>query len=257
MRKPLVALLLLLSFAHLADAQTRNAREKAGLRGAVKSVRLESSEIHEQEGKQVESRRALVSVTRYDETGNEMEESIYANGVLQGKIISGYVAQGDFTRTHYNPRGAITARSIAKYDGSGKITELAAYDANGTLTRKVIYAHSDLGNLTEQIDVHYNRPALSSRTVYFYDETGNPTLSRVYDADGVLKYENSHTSAGVNVVQHKKDGSTTLEEAKLADISFEYDSQGNWTKRSHRRRINESGQTREVVEVTYRKITYH
>jgi hypothetical protein len=82
-------------------------------------------------------------------------------------------------------------------------------------------------------------------------------MDRVYDADGVLKQENRHTTAGTNVVRHNKDSSTTLEDAKLADLSIEYDSQGNWTKRSHRRKIIESGQAKEFVEVTYRKITYH
>jgi YD repeat-containing protein len=257
MRKPLGALLLLLSFAHLADAQTRNAREKAGLRGLVKSVRLETSKIQERDGEEVESRRALESITRYDETGNEIEESIYANGVFQGKIISGYDAQGDFTRTHYNPQGALTARSIGKYDRLGRATELSNYNANGNLTRRVTYVYNDFGKLAEQTDVNHSYPAFSSRTIHLYDEAGNPTISRVYDADGVLRIENAHTHEGVYIVQHEKDGSTTLEDAKHADLSFEFDAQGNWTKRSHRRKIIAPGKTREIVEVTYRKITYH
>jgi YD repeat-containing protein len=257
MRKPLAALLLLLSFAYFADAQTRNVREKAGLFGPVKSVRLETSKIRERDGEQVESPRALESITRYDEMGNEIDQSIYFNGVLQGKIISVYDAQGNFTQTHYNAEGAVTARSIVKYDGAGKVTELSTYNANGSLTRKVTYVRNDLGKLTEEIAVDYVRPALSYRIVHFYDEAGKPTMDRVYDADGVLKQESVHTSAGTDVITHKKDGSTKLWDAKLADLSFEYDSQGNWTKRSHRRKIIESNKTTEVVEVTYRKITYH
>lgn len=257
MGKRLGALLLLLSLNCLADAQTKNAREKAGLAGQVKTVRLETSKISEQDGQPVESRKLLESITSYDAQGNEIEQAIYANGVFQGKIISGYDSQGSFTRTRYDAEGVITERSIVKYDRSGRETELSNYNADGNLTRRVTYVCDDLGKLTEEISVNYVHPAYSSRIVYFYDEAGKLTMNRVYDADGVLRQENAHTSAGINVVQHKKDGSTTLEDAKHADLSIEYDSEGNWTKRSHRRKIIESGKTKEFVEVTYRQITYH
>jgi len=255
--KRLGALLLLLSLTCLADAQTRNAREKAGLSGAVKSVRLETSKIHERGGKQIESRHALESITLYDETGNEIEQSIYADGVFQGKIISGHDGQGGFTRTHYNTEGAVAARSIVKYDRSGREIDYSTYNANGNLLRKVIYLRDDFGKLTEEIAFDYSNPAFSSRIVHFYDEAGNLTMGRVYDADGALRQESVHTRAGFNVVHHNKDRSTRLWDANLADLSIEYDSWGNWTKRSHRRKIIESGKTTEFVEVTYRKITYH
>jgi hypothetical protein len=257
MMKRLGVLLLLLSLTCLADAQTRNAREKAGLVGQVKTVRLETSRIHEQDGQRVESRRLLESITSYDAQGNEIEQAIYANGIFQGKIISGYNAQGDFTRTHYNAEGAVMALSIIKYDKSGRETELSNYNANGNLSRRVTYVRNDLGKLVEEIDVNHSHPAFSSRTVYSYDEAGELIMDRVYDADGVLRQENAHTSVGTNVVQHNEDGSATLEDARLADLSIEYDTQGNWTKRSHRRKFIKSDQTKEVVEVTYRKITYH
>lgn len=257
MRKQLCALLLLLSFAHLADAQTRNARERAGLRGPVKSVRLETSKIHEQDGEPVESRRALESVTRFDETGNEMEEAIYADGVLNHKIISGYDAQGDFISTRYNSEGVVVARSIVKYDGAGRETEFSAYNTNGDLTRRVTYVRDDLGKLIEEIAFDRFHPSRSHRTAHFYDKAGKRTLSKLYDADGVLKQENAHARGETNVVQHNKDGSTTHWGTKLSDLTIEYDSQGNWTKRALRRNFIESGQTKEFVEVTYRKITYH
>lgn len=57
--------------------------------------------------------------------------------------------------------------------------------------------------------------------------------------------------------QHILESVAVYWDAKPADDSFEYDPQGNWTKRSHRRKVTESGKTTEFLEVTYRKITYH
>ncbi|MCA1564663.1 MAG: hypothetical protein LC803_03190 [Acidobacteria bacterium] len=254
------ALLLLFFFiissTSFAIAQKKTDREKAGLFGPVETVSLEQSKIREQDGIPVESRRRLESVTVYDEKGYEIEQSHYSNGTLQNKRTTAYDYPGNITWTYYNPEGAVMSRTIIKSDDSGRTTGIFAYDAGGSLTCQQNFVYDQRGNLLESSSSFINNRVLSSKTVHAYDDEGRLMTSRVYDADGVLIQESAHTRAGTKVVTHNKDGSTKKWEANISDVSFEFDSHGNWTKRSHRRKITESGKIIELVEVIYRSIAY-
>jgi len=258
MKRSLSALLLLLSFAHLTYGQTKNARERAGLFGPVKSVRLETSKIQERDGQPVETRRNPESIILYDERGNEIEKSVYFNGVFQSKFISTFDGQGEKTETQYNAAGAVTSRSILKFDKSGRSLEYAVYNPNGSLLRRNTYMYDDRGNLREDLWDDLNNPALSARTVYSYDNTGRLTGRTLYGADNVLRQEIEFTGTGSKVVALNGDGSIKYTESiEPSRLSFEYDAHRNWIKRSHRRAIVEPDKTTELIEVTYRKITYH
>jgi antitoxin component YwqK of YwqJK toxin-antitoxin module len=257
MSKQVGALLLFFIISSTSfAAQKKTGREKAGLFGPVETVRLEQSEIREQDGIPVESPRRLESVTTYDEKGNEIELSNYFNGTLQNKRTTAYDYPGNITWTYYNPKGAVMSRTIIKSDDSERTTGIFTYDANDSLTCQQNYVYDQRGNLLESSSSFINNRALSSKTVHTYDDEGRPTATRVYDANGILKQESAHTRAGTKVVTHNKDGSTKKWEANFSDLSFEFDSHGNWTKRSHRRKITESGKITELIEVTYRSITY-
>ena len=256
MGKPLAALLLLLSLIHLSNGQTNNAREQAGLLGPVKSVHLETSKIQERDGQPVESGRNLESVIRYDERGNEIEKTIYFNGVFQSKSISTSDEQGR-TETHHNAAGAITGRSIVKVGKWGRTLEYAIYNSNGSLLRRSTYLYDQHGRLREQFRDDAS-PALSYRIVYSYDDTGQFIGQRYYDANNVLKQEVESNGVGAKVVAYNGDGSIEhTENAEHSRVSFEYDARRNWIKRSHGRTIVKSNETIELVEVIYRKITYH
>jgi hypothetical protein len=257
-KQPCVLVVLFILLAPFAVAQTKTGREKAGLRGKVESVRVEKSEIREQEGTPVESNRQLESVVTYDKKGEELEQFFYYNGIFLGKRTTLKDYTGNVTLTHYNHEGIMTGRMIIKYDESGRTTGSLAYDADGNLSRQVNYIYNQWGNLIEASFDFVNNRAFSTRNVYVYDDAGRHTADRFYDGDGVLKREIIYPDRGRSVDSPNQNGSTTkLADAVPFDPSDEYDSQGNWTKRSQRREIIESGQTREVVEVTYRKITYH
>lgn len=266
MRKQACALLLLLILlAPFAYAQTKNGREQAGLLGKVETVRLEKSEIREEDGMPVEGRRVLESVVVYDERGDELEQFSYYKGNFLGKRTTLKDDAGNVTLTHYNHEGIMTSRVVVEFDEAGRTTGSLAYDADGSLSRRIDYVYDRRGKLIEASFNFVKNRAFSTKTVHVYDEAGRRTADRFYDGDNILQREVIYPNVkreiihpgGFAVVQSNKNGSTKLSDAEPVAPSTEYDSQGNWTKRSERRKIIESGKTIEIVEVTYRKITYH
>jgi hypothetical protein len=138
-------------------------REQDGLRGSVSSVRTEVARLSSNARAVVESRRALLEVTRYDAAGKRIENKTYP-------VINTTVGQ----ETH-------------KHDEQGQLVETITRDAQGAVLRRTVYAYEydTFGNwtkMTASIAVSESGGArlepreVTYRTIAYYDgdKTGAP-----------------------------------------------------------------------------------
>ncbi len=104
-------LVLTLACASPSSAQTETGRERAGLLGAVHTVRVETARMSNVSGQLVEGERVLVQASSYDEKGNANEQSVFnPDGSLSRKLGWGhmYDAKGrESERTFLNAEGVL------------------------------------------------------------------------------------------------------------------------------------------------------
>jgi len=256
MRRLLVMLLFTLLLIHPAAAQKRTDRESAGLKGPVRTVRLEWAEISQQDGKAVERPRKLQFTTTYDEKGNRKEVTNYnLNGSLQDKRIYTRDGEGNLTETIYKADGTMDSKLIYTYDEKGRITGWSVYDAVGSLRRKAIGAYDAHGKPTESA-IYNADGSLMNKTVHSYDAEGKQAGHAVYNAAGVLMQTYERNGTEDIVVLYNEDGTFHYRSVSKSPTS-EFDSHGNWIKQSTPRSITRAGKSEEVIAVFYRRITYY
>ncbi len=173
--------------------------------------------------------RHYKSVHKYGDGGFEDERLDYLDGRPDGRTVYTYSSQAKDKRTEmitYGASGSVISRTTYSYDALGNMVEITSYGADGNVREKIVNAfdgsrktktaHYDSagtlvkeevfdekGNVAESTTSESKTPGkYSSR----YDDRGNMTETDYYNADGVLKYKVS--------------------------VEFEYDAEGNWTKRT-------------------------
>ena len=121
-------------------------------------------------------------------------------------------------------------RSLGKrvydYDGEGRPKAVVLYK-NGLLVSTTDYRYDDRGRMSEQLELPA-RGASANTTRYDYDERGRLTAERF---------------------------TNRLDPSLSAISTYEYDEQGNWTRKTTRR--NGGVQGGEQIEVTDRVVEYY
>ena len=93
-------------------------RSRDGLMGPVRRVRTEVAKLITVDGRQAESKHALVEMAAYDIKGNKIENQYFP--------IAG---------------ATLTGKEVYKYDEKGNISEMTMLNADGSLLSKEIYKY--------------------------------------------------------------------------------------------------------------------
>ena len=172
---------------------------------------------------------------KYDANGNRIAEELYHKTSLISRNENAYDTQGRLiSQTIYNPDGSVSSRIRNAIAADGKPTERTRYDGD-LLTYKVQYTYDKKGKLAElettgsYVEMDADAQGyVTGKMIYVYKGKDQPKGTLVFNPDGSLREK----------------------------IVFEYDSHGNWTKRTHRVRSAQTG--KEVpLQIEYRTITYH
>lgn len=217
-----------------------------GLRGRVKSVLTERQALARS---QVRTRESL---NIFNEHGNKLRTEFYdAQGNLNQIMVYGFIDGSRVAVSKWVPREnsppPITAigpppgskvkqpdlrfqnRFEFRYDDQKRLTEKKTFLNNGELRSRQVYKYN--GNQREEESYSPNG-SLSRRTVATLDNKGNKVEQTVFERDDSIGSRES--------------------------FSYEFDSNGNWTKRTLSRIVKKDGREElQPYTVHYRTITYY
>ena len=228
-KRMMIAMVFAMTLACYAGAQQKKSDlEHAGLKGKVKSVKVEEAKITNKSGKQAESKRVQAETQNYGENGM-LVKAVRYDADKRGDYFYNYDSSGNRLEFIRNATSSSRVKTEFKYDANGyRIEEVQTGDEG--LVAKVISVYDANGRRTERR--MYNKQGLFARRTYAYGPDGNPSEEAEYDPKGGL--------VGKQV------------------YSYELDSTGNWIKRitsSHG--MSDGKPVIEPAEVTYRTITYY
>ena len=169
---------------------------------------------------------------KYDNSGNRVAEELYHKKSLISRNENSFDTQGRLIlQTIYNPDGTIAARIKNSYAGDGKPLERVRHDGD-LLTYRVRHKYDDKGRLGE-------REVTGSFVEMDSDSESYPTGRVVYS------YKDDRPKEAIT---YNPDGSFRDK------VVFDYDSRGNWKKRTRKVRVAAKEVTQQIE---YRTITYH
>ena len=274
----LLLLLLLLSFSSL-KAQYDWTNEKPGLKGQIKKTIVTDSIPTLKNGVQV--MYAMIGrVTSFNTTGNVTIEYWGKPERPFGKRLYTYDEKGalskletfgiDNTPSLYylftcNPEGKIIEYTVFKPDGMVIGEYSTVYDDRNNKTgdkdKKTgkfkdgkTYKYDGKNYISEEVIAQVGFKSYTSQR-FKYDDNGNKIERQVYYANGdpLLKYTYSYDTNGdmIAMNDYKADGSLSF----TTTYVYEYDSKGNWIKKTA---WNEKdGQPKTLLNVTQRLIEYY
>lgn len=223
--------------------------EDEGLKGRVKTILIETEDLS---GTWVVQKRKPSSMNYYNEQGNlTKKESYDYRGNLSDITVYGYldgerVSDSKHIEREYNPPPMM----IAAPAGQPKPN----YDPR--YTYKFTYMYDEKGNLKEEF-MRMNNGKLWLR--YVYNLKGNQKETLVYDEAGSLnqKYVSMLDDKGNEIEKQYFDTKTGTVDEKYS-YAYEFDSKGNWIKRTASKWVDVPGKSSFVPDsVTYRTITYY
>lgn len=282
--------MFLLFFA--AGAQEKSDREKANLLGPVRSVRSVTVEYKDETLKERVGIGESGSVT-YDERGNEIERN---TSLIQGSFVSKevrtYDAKANLIESVLSTDAGVSERRVYAYEG-GKLIRVDFYDAGGKVESKqfnsygkdgvlleekylmgtkafgkTIYKYDQIGNLSEvafyapdgKKSIAVMGPCLGThRVTYTYNDERKPIRIAHHDPDGEVKWswEYSYDSKGMittEIIQY-------LSSRQSLAYVYEYDSRGNWIKKTTTTDFGIKSSARiaprSTAAVTSREISYY
>ncbi len=234
-------------------------RKQDGLAGSVQSVRIETSKMIRQSGDYIEGPREVVETKTYDAKGRMTEER-YTAADDAPLYTARYIFDGNGRKKErgvYAPNETLRTKREFKYDTEENLIEWSEYDADGLMRNKNIYTYNDDRQVSERT-VFNGKGSVVDRWTYAYDENGNKKDEARYYADGSIdtRYVYTLDEKGNRVETSKYNAKD--EAVGKESHSYEFDSKGNWIKRTTARLIDSEGKTEtEPVEITYRKIAYY
>lgn len=229
MRRTVIPLVIAVALAAPIGAQEKKTDlDHAGLKGRVKTVKIEQAKLSNKSGKPVEAKRVHLETQNYSDKGMLMKAVRFDAGSPTNYFYS-YESNGSRLELSRTATTQSRITSEFAFDASGnRIEEIQIGDEG--LVNKMVYSFDPNGRLTETRI--YNKQGLFARRTYAYGADANPTQEAEYDAKGALVGKQTY--------------------------SYELDSTGNWIKRITSAVGISNGKTyTEPAEVTYRTITYY
>ena len=173
-------------------------------------------------------------VYKYNDKGNLVAEELYYKTSLISRNENTYDQQGRLiSRVSYNPDSTISMRISVSLAPDGKPVERSRHDGD-LLTYRVRYTYDKKRRLVEVetagswVETDFTSDDhITGKVVYVYKGKDHPKEMLIYNQDGSLRER----------------------------VAIDYDSHGNWTKRTHR--VKASLAAKEIIrQIDYRTITY-
>jgi hypothetical protein len=227
------------ALAYPSSARKKSDREQDGLRGSVRSVRVESASVSRIAGLFTRERRRLIRIADYDIDGNKIKQINYNSGGRdkqteiyshdsEGRKTEWVVKQEDVViRTVYRyydsqveaveqvMGGSTIIRKYRNtFDASGNQTEASYSDDRGTYIKAhYTYNFDDQGCITT-VATSNTDGYVYHKIVYRYDSDGNIIMEAAHRSDGTL-YKKSVFSYSSNGrvrkdYTYKEDGSLEI-----------------------------------------------
>lgn len=199
-------------------------------------------------------------VYTYDPNWNRTGEMILeGDGEKYPSRLYAYDGAGHRTaEAAYHMCGTFSSLHLSTYDVNGQVREDLEYQSRSLLRH--VFSHDDRGRIVK--DLLSRNGALQSTTHFTYDQNDRLTEQRVYLPDGTLsstamyQYDDRGNRTGEEVI-HSTHPSLNSKEVS----QYDYDSAGNWTRRTTHRLtipVDEGGlPLSEPTEIVERSITYH
>ncbi len=218
-------------------------RERDGLKGPVRTVRVRQATISDEDGKRTESPLFLTHLLTYSQTGNRIELALYdQSGNLSRRIVYQYdpkTQKGSGLIT-YNSQNAMVRKVADKYGitGSKVSTTIQDFNEDGTLFRKTELTFGPLGELTEVAEYQ-----------------GDGSLIKKGSPDDEAQLDNARLAR----IRPAVDLNRIIGFGKTAGEYFDLDNYGNWTRgiTNSTSRIYSSGKRAKTTEWSYREFTYY
>ena len=228
MRRMVITLLIfLVTAATSLGQQKKTDLEHVGLKGKIKTVKVDEARLSNKSGQAVEGKKVQLETTTYGENGM-LVKSVRVDAGARGDYFYSYDANGNRLELIRNAVTQSRVKTEFKYDGNGnRVEEIQTGDEG--LVARTTYVYDSKGRCTEKR--LFNKQGMFARRTYAYKTDDHPTEEAEYDPKGGLVGKQSY--------------------------SYELDSTGNWTKRiTSRDMVSNGKQVSEPAEVTYRTITY-
>lgn len=166
---------------------------------------------------------------KYDANGNLIVEELFYKTTLVSRNENSHDEHGRLiNQIIYNPDATVSSRIRVSFTPDGKPMEQTRHDGD-LLTYRVRYTYDKKGRPIEvettgsYVETDSSSEShITGKVVYVYKGKDHPKEMVIYNPDGSLRER----------------------------IAIDYDSRGNWTKRTHR--VKES-----IRQIQYRTITYH
>ncbi len=255
----ITASIFLFTCCHQGNREAaQNDRKQDGLRGSVQSVRIETSKMIKQSGDNIEGPREVVETRTYDANGRITEERFTAADDAP-LYTARYTFDGKGRKKErgvYAPNETLRTKREFKYDDKEDLIERAEYDADGSPRSRDIYAY-DGRNVSERTTFNA-KGSLVDRWTYAYDENGNKREETRYFTDGSIDtryvYTLDEKGNRIETAKFNAKGDAAGKERH----AYEFDSIGNWIKRTTARIIDNTDKSEsEPLEITYRRINYY
>ncbi len=216
---------------------------------------------HRGNGK-VQTERRQTIFERDDGGRRTVSRSIGGDGLPLDEIRYSYDERGNLIEEGTYRKNKLLFKSIHAYDEGGHKLETKTYLSDGSLKSKSVYTYDIKGNIAT-IDSYKDCTSdqtckLDYKAVDAYDEQGRMTEAVIYKADGTIDEKRVYT---YNANGHEQEiivysGTGTIRKKETA--SYEYDSNGNWTKRTTIESVAKKGKLiSEPPHVTKQAITYY
>lgn len=238
MRKLLLICGLCLFTVGVTYAQTTD-RERDGLKGPVKTVRVRQATIASEDAKETEGPLLLTHEVSYDQTGNRTELTLFdRSGVLSRRI-----------KYQYGP------------DGKTKVG-LTTYDSQNVLVRRVTHTLGNNGVRVHTTIQDLNEDGtLYKRTEINLGELGEMLEIAEYGPDGsLIKKDKPAGKSSLPLSGNRPaDPDPLVSFGRGGGEYFDNDSQGNWTRGMtlSTSATYASGKKTGATEWTYREISYY
>jgi len=217
-----------------------------GLKGRVKTVLTESQDLSGTWSIQTRMRN---SFTTYNELGNKVRTELYDHrGNLSDIRVYGYIdgsRVSDFKtiRHEYDlpisigPAPGATGRKFDpryqyrfeyKYDERKRLTEWTYFHSDGAVWQRYVYKYD--GKQKEEM-VYSADGKLNRRSLLVLDDKGNKVEETLFETSGAVRTKTSYV--------------------------YEFDSPGNWIKRTSSEIVSDGREQMKPQSVYYRTITYY
>lgn len=274
MKRLLIMLVLCLFFVHLTAVGAKADRVKivAGpdLHGFLDLIAVGAKSDRVKKGllgpvRTVMTGNGNKTLSTYDVKGNEIERVFYElmdPTSPYARLVHAYDAKGNIIKTtEYNPDGSIFGKTVYTYRTKRNKTVVTShnYDTLAELTGKEVSTFDAKGNKISDVS-YYDDGSIRHKETYTYDAKGNIAEMGYYDPHGpdtaTVIYTCNDRGNVTEEVWYNANGSFRGKTV----YTYEYDSAGNWIKRSNFRQVAHTKSAKPALKpegVTCRTITYY